>query len=98
MGNPAIPLNVDPGLFEWGWWFQKHGTIPAFLEWSDLIHHKYSINTAYHPAICREEIRLDESLSEFYQRNHTVVQNALANHPEGIFFSLHIVVCCSCAE
>ncbi|GMT36147.1 hypothetical protein PFISCL1PPCAC_27444, partial [Pristionchus fissidentatus] len=76
-----LKMNIDGGLYEWMQWCR--GVRPSTMEQADLLKIGYPINTAYKPMFSVDDIRLDETVPQYYQRSHTLVQNILKKHIKG---------------
>ncbi|CAN7982802.1 unnamed protein product [Ixodes hexagonus] len=71
-----VPINVEPGLFEWLAWYPE-GT-PVWMTPSEFKSIGYHINTEYKPLIEAEELRhKKESIEQYYMRSFYVSQNLL---------------------
>lgn len=77
----SIPINIEPALFEFLRWYQDE--LPDFLTTDQLRQFGFHINTSYKPYVPIAAFKnlTDETLSEFYQRNSLVVENALQAEP-----------------
>lgn len=73
-----IPINIEPALFEFLQWYTDE--LPDFLT-PDYLQEVggFNINTTYEPYVPVTSFKemLTENLTEFYQRNSLVVDNAL---------------------
>lgn len=71
-----VPINVEPGLFEWLAWYPE-GT-PVWMTPAEFKSIGYHINTEYKPLIEAEELRhKKESIEQYYVRSFYVAQNLL---------------------
>ncbi|KAF8353878.1 hypothetical protein PRIPAC_95501 [Pristionchus pacificus] len=79
--NRELTMNIDGGLYEWMQWCR--GVKPSTMEHSDLLKIGYPINTSYKPMATVEELRLDETVPQYYQRSNSLVQRILKKHATG---------------
>ncbi|KAK4297364.1 hypothetical protein Pmani_030215, partial [Petrolisthes manimaculis] len=73
-----MPLNIEPGLFEWLAWYDEG--MPTWMTADELTTAGYNINHRYDPLIRKEQL-LDtrESCEQFYTRNADVTQSIINN-------------------
>lgn len=78
-----LPLNIEPGLFEWMTWYQSPST-PKFMSTGDLIENGFNVNPDYVPIMTVKQILAGESetLEDFYKRSHAVT-NSILNSTSG---------------
>lgn len=79
--NHQVPINIEPGLFEFLQWYQDE--LPDFLSPDHLKESGFNVNTTYQPYVPVTAFKdlVTENLTEFYQRNSLVVENALQSLP-----------------
>ncbi|KAG0711382.1 Ubiquitin-associated and SH3 domain-containing protein B [Chionoecetes opilio] len=71
-----MPLNIEPGLFEWLAWY--HDGMPVWMTLDELTATGFNINHSYDPLICREELKdTHESCEQYYGRNAYVSQSII---------------------
>lgn len=71
-----MPINIEPGLFEWLAWY--HDGMPVWMTLEELTAAGFNINTSYDPLICREELKdTHESCEQYYGRNAYVTQSII---------------------
>ena len=65
-----LPINVEPGLFEWLSWYPPSKR-PVFLTHPQILENGININTTYEPIMSTRELfaKETESLSEYYERS-----------------------------
>lgn len=75
-----VKIRIEPGLFEWCGWYTT--SIPDFCSAEELIDAGFKIDRDYIPFIKEDELRAkhrNETISEFYERNHFVSTMATTN-------------------
>lgn len=72
-----LKIRVEPGLFEWGSWFNK---IPGFMEVDELAEHGLPIDTQYSPYVTVDQLVVTESLADYYNRSHLVTRHLMQHH------------------
>ncbi|XP_050735771.1 protein UBASH3A homolog isoform X3 [Eriocheir sinensis] len=71
-----MPINIEPGLFEWLAWY--HDGMPVWMTLEELTAAGFNINMSYDPLICREELKdTHESCEQYYGRNAYVTQSII---------------------
>ncbi|XP_068206020.1 ecdysteroid-phosphate phosphatase isoform X2 [Palaemon carinicauda] len=71
-----MPLNIEPGLFEWLAWY--HDGMPVWMTLDELIEAGFNINKSYDPLIRKEEVKEPhESCEQYYGRNAYVTQSII---------------------
>ncbi|EEC15613.1 ubiquitin associated and SH3 domain-containing protein B, putative [Ixodes scapularis] len=71
-----VPINVEPGLFEWLAWYPE-GT-PIWMTPAEFKSIGYHVNTEYKPLIEAEDLgHKKESIEQYYVRSFYVAQNLL---------------------
>ncbi|XP_076325727.1 ecdysteroid-phosphate phosphatase-like isoform X1 [Tachypleus tridentatus] len=76
MGQSELPVNLEPGLFEWLGWYQDG--MPEWMTTEELKNCCFNINEEYKPVITENEIRnKNESGEEYYMRSYYVTQTLL---------------------
>ncbi|XP_042218725.1 protein UBASH3A homolog [Homarus americanus] len=71
-----LPLNIEPGLFEWLAWY--HDGMPLWMTLDELIDAGFNINHNYDPLIRKEELKdTHESCEQYYGRNAYVTQSII---------------------
>lgn len=71
-----VPINVEPGLFEWLAWYPE-GT-PVWMTPAEFKSIGYHVNTEYKPLIEAEDLgHKKESIEQYYVRSFYVAQNLL---------------------
>lgn len=81
MESRTLRINVEPGLFEWTQWCRSG--IPCWMQPEELENIGYPINTSYAPFIRAEDLRLKESIEEYYERSYALVRKILKKHTKG---------------
>ncbi|XP_047498667.1 protein UBASH3A homolog isoform X3 [Penaeus chinensis] len=71
-----MPINIEPGLFEWLAWYQDG--LPVWMTLDELIEAGFNINRNYDPLIRKEEVKdTHESCEQYYGRNAYVTQSII---------------------
>lgn len=71
-----MPLNIEPGLFEWLAWY--HDSMPKWLTVHELAEAGFNINPHYEPLIRPEDLQdPQESCEKFYGRSAYVTRSIL---------------------
>ncbi|VDM43090.1 unnamed protein product [Toxocara canis] len=81
MDNRSLQLNVEPGLFEWTQWCRNG--IPSWMHPDELESIGYPVNASYAPFVRTEDLKLKESLDEYYDRSYALIRQILKRHPQG---------------
>ncbi|XP_069957026.1 ecdysteroid-phosphate phosphatase-like isoform X3 [Cherax quadricarinatus] len=72
----AMPINIEPGLFEWLAWY--HDGMPVWMTLDELTDAGFNINHNYDPLIRKEELKdTHESCEQYYGRNTYVTQSII---------------------
>lgn len=75
-----VKIRIEPGLFEWGYWYQYHW--PDFMTSEELIAAGFNIDTTYEPTVKESELKQgQEECDKYYQRNTLVAKTAANAHP-----------------
>ncbi|KAB7504960.1 Protein UBASH3A-like protein, partial [Armadillidium nasatum] len=73
----SMPINIEPGLFEWLAWY--HDSMPIWMTPSELKDTGFNINFYYEPLIRPDELKnSQESCEQFYARSAYVTQSLLS--------------------
>lgn len=76
MGLESMPINIEPGLFEWLAWYQD--SMPAWMTVAEMKDWGFNVVTSYKPLISLEELHdCHESSEQYYMRNYYVTQSVL---------------------
>ena len=71
-----MPLNIEPGLFEWLAWYQD--ILPMWMTLEELQEAGYNINMDYKPIIKVEEMTdVNESCENFYTRSAYISETVI---------------------
>uniref|UniRef100_F1L2L0 Protein UBASH3A homolog n=2 Tax=Ascaris TaxID=6251 RepID=F1L2L0_ASCSU len=81
MDGRSLQLNIEPGLFEWTQWCRNG--IPSWMRPDELENIGYPINTSYTPFVRVEDLKLKESLDEYYDRSYALIRKILKRHSQG---------------
>ncbi|VDK46349.1 unnamed protein product [Anisakis simplex] len=81
MDNRTLQLNIEPGLFEWTQWCRNG--IPSWMYPEELASIGYPINTKYEPLTRAVDLKLNESLEEYYDRSYVLIESILKRHQQG---------------
>lgn len=76
----TVKMRIEPGLFEWCGWYP--GPIPEFCTSDNLVEFGLNVDTDYVPLVSVAELSTkhkNESIAEFYRRNHDVTESATKN-------------------
>lgn len=79
----TVKIRIEPALFEWCGWYP--GPIPDFCDIDELVKYGFNIDTDYVPLIRAAELSIqhkNETIGEFYTRNHRVSEMAVKNSSE----------------
>lgn len=71
------PIRIEPALFEWCGWYPER--VPEFIDANELSAVGYNIDKDYVPLVSVAELSQrykNESLQEFYERNHLVTEHS----------------------
>lgn len=90
MDSHTLRINVEPGLFEWMHWCRNG--VPSWMTPEELSHLGYPINHYYIPLLKPDELCINETLTDFYERSFALVRKILSIHSEGTIFTKgHII-------
>ncbi|XP_045594027.1 ecdysteroid-phosphate phosphatase isoform X2 [Procambarus clarkii] len=71
-----MPINIEPGLFEWLAWY--HDGMPIWMTLDELTDSGFNISLNYDPLIRKEELKdTHESCEQYYGRNAYVTQSII---------------------
>ncbi|VDN83194.1 unnamed protein product, partial [Brugia pahangi] len=77
----TLRISVEPGLYEWMHWCRN-----------ELSRLGYPISSYYTPFLKPNELCVNETLNDFYERSFTLVRKILSIHNEGrVFIGKHII-------
>ena len=72
----SMPINIEPGLFEWLAWYANG--VPTWMSNEELIEAGFNIDTEYKPLMSAAEVlKLSETCEQFYDRNAYITQSLL---------------------
>ncbi|XP_059163205.1 ecdysteroid-phosphate phosphatase-like isoform X2 [Physella acuta] len=71
---------IEPSAFEWCGWY-KNG-MPSWLSPAYLSSHGYRVNAEHKPLMEAKDLKHDETVPEYYDRCHKLVQHILKLHEE----------------
>lgn len=96
----SLPINVEPGLFEWLAWYPEG--VPVWMSPAELKDIGYHINLDYKPVVDAEELRnRKESNEQYYIRSFYVAQNLLkktASEGGNVLFVGHAATLDTCTR
>ncbi|MFH4974478.1 hypothetical protein AB6A40_001187 [Gnathostoma spinigerum] len=81
MDNRNLRFFVEPGLFEWTQWCRNG--IPSWMSSEELRNIGYPVDVSYVPFYNPEDLKLRESLEDYYERSHTLIKKILKRHSSG---------------
>lgn len=84
------PIRIEPALFEWCGWYPER--VPEFIEANELSAVGYNIDKDYAPLVTVAELSQrfkNESLPEFYDRNHLVTEHSTKLTSKNILLVAH---------
>lgn len=83
-----MPINIEPGLFEWLAWY--HDGMPVWMTLDELSAAGFNLNHSYDPLICREELKdTHESCEQYYGRSAYVSQSIInTTQAQGVCLSV----------
>jgi ubiquitin-associated SH3 domain-containing protein len=81
MNDNQSQLNIEPGLFEW-MRFCRDGR-PSWLTNDEAINAGYPVNNSYIPHFEVNDLKMMESLEDYYDRSFAITKKLLDNHPTG---------------
>ena len=81
-------IRIEYGLFEWMVWYPDD--FPEWCTKEELSAADYNIDMEYESMMSIDELRActTETCEQFYNRNHTVIENALNANGVYYFYSL----------
>lgn len=84
----VVPIRIEPGLFEPLSWQSYKPTRCPFIDPYTLKAAGFNIDLIYSvPLIYYEQLKLDETIQDFYQRSYYVTKTLVDKHTlEGIHF------------
>ncbi|VDP11985.1 unnamed protein product [Onchocerca flexuosa] len=81
MDSCTLKINVEPGLYEWMYWCRN--SIPSWMTPEELNRLGYPINSYYIPLLKPNDLCINETLNDFYERSFALVRKILSIHSEG---------------
>lgn len=72
----TVQIRIEPALFEWCGYYPER--VPEFLEIDQLVAADFNVDTEYVPLVTVADLSercKNESLQEFYERNHSVTEH-----------------------
>ncbi|CAB3411652.1 unnamed protein product [Caenorhabditis bovis] len=76
-----INISIDPALYEWMTW-TRHSR-PSWIPARDLKKLGYPIKDNYVPCMTEKELKLSETLSDYYNRSFAMINKVISECPEG---------------
>lgn len=83
-------IRIEPALFEWCGWYPER--VPEFIDTNELAAVGYNIDRDYVPLVSVAELSQrfkNESLQEFYERNHLVTDHSTKLTSKNILLVAH---------
>lgn len=75
--DKAMPLNIEPGLFEWMGWYSEYG-MPSWMTTEELQDAGYNINMTYEPLTSTSEmVDTEETIEKYYERNYNATKTLI---------------------
>lgn len=84
------PIRIEPALFEWCGWYPER--VPEFIDAYELSAVGYNIDKDYVPLVSVAELSQrykNETLQEFYERNHLVTDHSTKLTSKNILLVAH---------
>jgi len=76
----AIPIRIEPCLFEFLKWYPMVPIKWPFLDLDELTRNGYHVDKSYKPFYPMESLRKDEDEMMYYTRSHFIISSILKNH------------------
>lgn len=86
----TTPIRIEPALFEWCGWYPER--VPEFIDAGELAAAGYNIDNDYVPLVSVAELSQrykNESLKEFYERNHLLTEHSTQLTSKNILLVAH---------
>ncbi|XP_035682670.1 ubiquitin-associated and SH3 domain-containing protein B-like [Branchiostoma floridae] len=93
----AMKIRVDPGLFEWLYFYKASG-LPKLMTMKELLDFGLNVDPTYHPIVPVSDWSRTEDVVQYYQRNHTVVQSVLGSTDGNTLICAHAGSLDSCSR
>ncbi|XP_005100662.1 ubiquitin-associated and SH3 domain-containing protein B [Aplysia californica] len=77
MGNNAT-MCIEPTAFEWFGWYKN--AMPNWLSPKHLADCGFNINVQHKPFVSVDDLHLDETVTDYYERCHKLAQKVLKKH------------------
>ncbi|XP_045465477.1 protein UBASH3A homolog isoform X2 [Harmonia axyridis] len=75
-----IKIRVEPCLFEWTLWYPK---VPDWMSVDELVSAGYNIDTQYNSFKNVSDIKVHETIENFYARSTDFLKKVMDDHPTG---------------
>uniref|UniRef100_A0A8R1XY82 Uncharacterized protein n=2 Tax=Onchocerca TaxID=6281 RepID=A0A8R1XY82_ONCVO len=82
MDSRTLKINVEPGLYEWMYWCRN--SIPSWMTPEEFNRLGYPINSYYIPLLKPNDLCINETLNDFYERSFALVSKILSIHSEEV--------------
>ncbi|CAI2356849.1 unnamed protein product [Caenorhabditis sp. 36 PRJEB53466] len=79
--DKRLQFHVEPGLYEWMVWARY--ARPCWIPPKDLKRIGYPVSENYIPCWTDKELRMNESMVDYYQRSFNSMNKILSEYPEG---------------
>ncbi|CAL1283704.1 unnamed protein product [Larinioides sclopetarius] len=92
-----LPINIEPGLFEWLSWYRDG--MPKWMSVEELKNYGFNVSMDYEPILAPLDLmNIKESSEEYYNRNFLVTTKLLEKYPGNIFFVAHAASLDTCSR
>uniref|UniRef100_A0A914BUW4 Phosphoglycerate mutase n=1 Tax=Acrobeloides nanus TaxID=290746 RepID=A0A914BUW4_9BILA len=86
LNQPNLKINVEIGLFEWTKFYEY---LARWMTVEELIAFKYHINPHYESLHSKHELKMDETIDDWYTRSHHITSKILENSQGNILIVGH---------
>ncbi|KAF8773959.1 ecdysteroid-phosphate phosphatase-like [Argiope bruennichi] len=92
-----LPINIEPGLFEWLSWYRDG--MPKWMSLEELKSYGFNVSMDYQPILTPMDLmNTKESSEEYYNRNYLVTTKLLEKYPGNLFFVAHAASLDTCSR
>ncbi|XP_035216494.1 protein UBASH3A homolog [Stegodyphus dumicola] len=92
-----LPINVEPGLFEWLYWYKE--SMPAWMSLEELRSYAFNVSLDYKPVIPAVSLlSCQETCEEYYMRSYLVTSKLLENYSGNLLFLGHAATLDTCSR
>ncbi|XP_042906548.1 ecdysteroid-phosphate phosphatase [Parasteatoda tepidariorum] len=93
----SLPINVEPGLFEWLGWYVDG--MPKWMTLEEMSENGFKVTPDYKPIISMEDMHSrKESSEEYYMRNYLISKTLIEKYSGDILLVAHAASLDTCSR